>query len=93
MWSGMPWSRTPQYASTGMQGCSPSKSATMDQPPSRLRTGTASVACGSVIQKVNNTPTSFAEMMGLPGSLLSTTYWLPWYNNVDLFSDLRIGAP
>jgi hypothetical protein len=29
----------------------------------------------------------------LPGSLLSTTYWLPWYNNVDLYSELRLGAP
>jgi hypothetical protein len=51
------------------------------------------VAAERVIQKVNNTPTSFAEMMGLPGSLLSTTYWLPWYNNVDLVSELHIGAP
>jgi hypothetical protein len=32
-------------------------------------------------------------MMGLPNGLLDTLYWLPWYNNKDLISDLRIGAP
>ena len=37
--------------------------------------------------------TSFAEMMGLPASQLSTTYVLPWYNNVDLNSQLRFGVP
>ena len=35
--------------------------------------------------------TSFSEMMGLPNSQLDTTYWLPWYNNVDLDTQLRIG--
>jgi len=24
---------------------------------------------------------------------LNTTYWLPWYNNVDLFTELHFGAP
>ena len=28
--------------------------------------------------------TSFAEMMGLPQSQLTTTYVFPWYNNVDI---------
>jgi hypothetical protein len=30
-------------------------------------------------------------MMGLPDSQLNLTYWLPWYNNVDLDTQLRIG--
>jgi hypothetical protein len=51
------------------------------------------VAAERVILKVNNTPTSFSEMMGLPNSLLSSTYWLPWYNNIDLYTELRFGAP
>src|SRR6185369_10059963 len=34
-------------------------------------------------------PTSFSEMMGLPNSQLDNTYWLPWYNNVDLDTQLR----
>ena len=52
------------------------------------------VAAERVIQKVNGiTPTSFSEMMGLPDSQLDTTYWLPWYNNVDLITQLRFGVP
>jgi hypothetical protein len=37
--------------------------------------------------------TSFSEMMALPNSQLDTTYWLPWYNNVDLDTQLRFGVP
>ena len=44
-----------------------------------------------VIYKVNNIPVSFSEMMALPASQLSTTYWLPWYNNQDLDTQLRFG--
>jgi hypothetical protein len=51
------------------------------------------VAAERVIQKVNNTPTSFSEMLGLPASQLNTTHWLPWYNNLDLLTELRFGAP
>ena len=51
------------------------------------------VASERVIYRVNNTPTSFSEMMGLPQSLLSTTNWLPWYNNVDLRTQLRLAVP
>ena len=47
------------------------------------------VAAERVIYKVNNVPTSYSEMMALPNSLLSTTYWLPWYNNRDLDTQLR----
>ena len=49
------------------------------------------VAAERVIYKVNGIPTSFSEMMGLPNAQLSTTYWLPWYNNVELDTQLRIG--
>ena len=45
-----------------------------------------------VIYKVNGIPTSFYEMMGLPNGQLDTTYWLPWYNNVDLDTQLRFGV-
>jgi len=37
--------------------------------------------------------TSFAEMMGLPQSQLSTTFLFPWYNNIDLNTQLRFGVP
>jgi len=48
-------------------------------------------AAERVIYKINNVPTSFSEMMGLPASQLDTSYWLPWYNNVDLDTQLRLG--
>ena len=44
--------------------------------------GNQIIAAERVIYRVNNVYTSFSEMMGLPHSQLSTTYWLPWYNNV-----------
>ena len=47
------------------------------------------IAAERVIYKVNQVNTSFIEMMGLPNSQLATTYWLPWYNNVDLDTQLR----
>ena len=37
--------------------------------------------------------TSFAEWLGLPKEQLDTTYFLPWYNNVDLDTQLRFGVP
>ncbi len=44
-----------------------------------------------VIYNVNGLPTSFSEMMGLPDGQLDNTYWMPWYNNVDLDTQLRFG--
>jgi hypothetical protein len=35
--------------------------------------------------------TSFSELMGLPSSQLTTSYTFPWYNNLDLDSQLRFG--
>ena len=51
------------------------------------------VAAERLIYKANNVPTSFTEMMALPASQLDTTYWLPWYNNVDLNTQLRFSVP
>ena len=51
------------------------------------------VAAERVIYNVNGMPTSFSEMMGLPNSQLDTTYWLPWYNNIDLDTQLRFAVP
>jgi len=51
------------------------------------------VAAERVIYNVNNLPTSFSEMMALPDSQLDNTYWMPWYNNVDLDTQLRFGVP
>jgi uncharacterized protein YcfL len=51
------------------------------------------VAAERVIYKINGINTSFTEVMGLPNSVLDTSYWLPWYNNVDLDTQLRFGVP
>jgi hypothetical protein len=51
------------------------------------------VAAERLIYKVNNIATSFSEMLALSNSQLDTTYWLPWYNNVDLDTQLRFGVP
>jgi hypothetical protein len=48
------------------------------------------VVAERVVYKVNGTNTSFSEMMALPNPQLSKTYWLPWYNNTDLDTQLRL---
>src|SRR6185503_6360026 len=35
--------------------------------------------------------TSFSEIMGLPSNKLTNSYIFPWYNNLDLNSQLRFG--
>jgi hypothetical protein len=59
--------------------------------PVKIESNVNIVAAERVIYKINGIPVSFTEMMGLPSSQLNTTYWLPWYNNVDLDTQLRIG--
>lgn len=49
------------------------------------------VGAERVLYKVNGVNTSYSELMGLPNHQLDTTYWLPWYNNIDLDTQLRIG--
>jgi hypothetical protein len=67
--------------------------AGMNNGPVQIVSDVNIVAAERVIYKVNNTPTSFSEMMALPNSQLNTTHWLPWYNNVDLDTQLRFGVP
>jgi hypothetical protein len=67
-----------------------SYTALNDGPVKILNTyGTPLIAAERLIYKVNGVNTSFTEMMGLPGSELDNVYWLPWYNNVDLDTQLR----
>jgi hypothetical protein len=61
--------------------------------PVQVVSDVAIVAAQRVIYKVNNLATSFSEMMGLPDSQLDAVFWLPWYNNVDLDTQLRFGVP
>ena len=75
-------------------GTSTSRSfANVNSGPVQIVSDIPIVAAERVIYKVNNIPTSFSEMMGLPDKSLDTIYWLPWYNNVDLDTQLRFGRP
>src|SRR4029079_17694153 len=65
--------------------------ASINNGPVKIESDVNIVAAERVIYKVNGTQTSFTEMMGLPDSQLNATYWLPWYNNVDLDTQLRFG--
>jgi Zn-dependent metalloprotease len=56
----------------------------IDQGPVKIVSNVNIIAAERVIYKVNGVNTSFSEMLGLPNQLLNSTYWLPWYNNVDL---------
>jgi len=61
--------------------------------PVKIESNVNIVAAERVIYNINGVPVSFTEMMGLPDSQLNTSYWLPWYNNVDLDTQLRFGVP
>ena len=88
-------------------GCTPSNSPYTLQPGASLRVACAGVNSGPIeirgtqnivaaeriIYKVNNVNTSFSEMMALPNSQLDGAFWLPWYNNLDLDTQLRFGRP
>jgi hypothetical protein len=37
--------------------------------------------------------TAFSEMLGLPNEQLTTAYLFPWYNNVELNTQLRFAVP
>jgi hypothetical protein len=67
--------------------------ANVNNGPVQIVSDVPIVAAERVLYKVNNIPTSFSEMMGLPDQWLSTSYYLPWYNNVDLDTQLRFGVP
>ena len=61
--------------------------------PLKIQSDQNIVAAERVIYKVNGVNTSFSEMMALPNSQLDSTYWLPWYNNISLDTQLRFGVP
>jgi hypothetical protein len=49
------------------------------------------VASERVAYLIGNIGTYFSELMGLPEGQLTRTYHLPWYNNLELDTQLRIG--
>jgi hypothetical protein len=67
--------------------------ANINNGPVKIVSNVPIVAAERVIYKVNGVNTSFSEMMGLPNDLLDTTFWFPWYNNINLITQLRFGVP
>jgi hypothetical protein len=65
----------------------------IDDGPVEIVSDQNIVAAERLIYKLNTIPASFSEMMALPASQLDTTYWLPWYNNIGLDTQLRFGVP
>ena len=65
--------------------------AGVDSGPVKIKSsgGTAIVASMRMAYYNGTTWTSFSEMMGLPRTQLNTTYWFPWYNNVDMNTQMR----
>jgi len=74
-------------------GESTRQSIAANSGPVKIESNVPIVVAERVIYKIDNIPTSFSEMMALPSNQLNTTYWLPWYNNVDLDTQLRFAAP
>ena len=65
----------------------------VDSGPVKVKhiTGIPLVAGLNEIWKNNGTPTSSFQMMGLPSTQLSDTYYFPAYNNVTLNEQVRFG--
>ena len=61
--------------------------------PVRIVSNVPIVAAERLIYKFNGLQTSFSETMALPANQLDTSYWLPWYNNLDLDTQIRFGIP
>ena len=51
------------------------------------------VVAERAVYKVNGTSTSYSELLGMSSGQLDTTYWLPWYNQLDLHTRLRLAVP
>jgi hypothetical protein len=65
----------------------------IDRGPVKIQSNVRIIAAARVIYFVGGKPTSFSEMMGLPNKLLDSRYWMPWYNNRELNTQLRFGLP
>jgi hypothetical protein len=66
-------------------------------PRFNLQTGPVRVVSKSEIKVFSSERTlagdSFNEVMGFPANQLTTEYWYPWYDNVDMSTWLLVGNP
>jgi hypothetical protein len=59
----------------------------------KIQSNVKVIAAERVIYRVNGVNTSYSEMVALPNGQLSTIYWLPWYNNKGLNTQLWMSVP
>jgi hypothetical protein len=48
---------------------------------------------GSTLEIAKGATTSYVQLMGLPATSLSDSYYFPAYNNRTLIGQLRFGVP
>lgn len=65
--------------------------ADISNGPVEIRSTDTTQIVGSegILYRVQGTDVSFSELMGLPNGQLDNVYWLPWYNNRGLDTQLR----
>jgi hypothetical protein len=61
----------------------------MDMGPVKIESDVKIVVTERVIYRVNGAAASFSEMMALPNAHTDTIFWLPWYDNKNLDTQLR----
>jgi hypothetical protein len=63
--------------------------------PVRIESTTGGVNILAAQRIIYKNKSSFDEIMALPTALLDDAYWFPFYNhnNVNLFTEIRIGLP
>jgi len=62
----------------------------LDNGPVRVQSVGGNIIASMRVAYNNGTAwTDFSEVMGMPSTQLTTTYWFPWYNNVDLNTQIR----
>jgi hypothetical protein len=62
----------------------------IDRGPVRIVSTANIVVSERVFYKVNGVNASFSELMALPENRLNKVYWLPWYNNTAMTTQLQI---
>jgi alpha-tubulin suppressor-like RCC1 family protein len=76
----------------------PSASVRKDFPgvnggPLRIESNINIIAVERVIYSAGGQETSYSEIMAFPDNQLTTQYWIPWYNNVNMWTQLRFANP
>jgi hypothetical protein len=65
----------------------------IDNGPVKITSNVNIAVSQRVIYMVKGKPTSFSEMMALPNKALDVRYWMPWYDNRNLNTQLRFALP